>query len=53
MIMLEQHKVNYFNRYKVKGTVKTEHLGGRPKKSTPRTDRKMISYVKNNPFAST
>ena len=40
------------NKYKTKGTVETEHLGGRPNKYTPHTDRKIIRYVKKNPFAS-
>ena len=36
------------NKYKTKGTVETEHLAGRPKKSTPHSDRKVIRYVKTN-----
>ena len=28
------------NKYKTKRTVETEHLGGRPKKSTPHNNRK-------------
>ena len=39
------------NKYKTKGTVETEHLGGRPKKST-HTYRKINRYVKKNPLAS-
>ena len=38
------------NECKTKGIVETEHSGGRPKKSTPHTDRKIIRYVKKNPF---
>ena len=40
------------NKYKTKRTVETEHLGGRPKKSTPRIDLKIIRYVKKNPFVN-
>ena len=57
--MLEQHKVNYVknikfqeiihrlvNKFKTKGTVETEHLGGRLVKRTPHTGHKIIRYVK-------
>ena len=51
---MEQRKVNYVkskkcrlvNKYKTKGIVETEYLGGRSKKSTPHTDRKIIIYQK-------
>ena len=38
------------NKYKTKEIVDTVHLGGRRKKSTPDTDRKIIRFVKTNPF---
>ena len=40
------------NKYKAKETVKTEHLGGQPKKITLHTDGKVIRYVKKSQFSS-
>ena len=39
-------------KYKATGTVDTEHKGGRPRKTTEQTDRKIVRHVKKNPFAS-
>lgn len=39
-------------KYQAKKTVKTLHLGGRPRKTSERTDRRIIQTVQKYPFKS-
>ena len=44
--MLKAFKHQLGNKYKTKGTVESEHLGGRPMKSTLHTDLTITRHVK-------
>lgn len=39
-------------RFHLNGTVETVHYGGRPRKTSQRTDQKIIREIKKNPFIS-
>ena len=42
----------WISRYKVRGTVETNHNGGRPPKTSKATDRRLVRFVKKHPFAT-
>lgn len=39
-------------KYRQTGEVKTKHLGGRPRKTSTRTDREIVKMIKKDPFIS-
>jgi transposase len=40
------------SKYRRFGTLETQHAGGRPRKTNQFTDRRIVKFVKVNPFAS-
>ena len=42
----------WISRYKVRGFVETKHNSGRPPKTSKATDRRLVRFVKKNPFAT-
>ena len=42
----------WISRYKIRGLVETKHNGGRPPKTLKATDRRLVRFVKKNPFAT-
>lgn len=54
----EKYKINkstlskIIKKFKTYNTVETFHLGGRPRKTTPRTDRRIVTEFQKDPLAS-
>ena len=50
---VEKSVISRWNsRYKVRGFVETKHNGGGPPKTSKTTDRRLVRFVKKNPFAT-
>ena len=50
---VEKSVINrWISRYKVIGFVETKHNGGRPPKTSKATDRRLVRFVKEHPFAT-
>ena len=50
---MQKSEINqWISRYKVRSFVETKHSEVRPPKTSKATDRRLVRFVKNHPFAS-